>query len=36
MRFEAKVRAELENLGWSVSKWMNNIEFKEDENEEKL
>ena len=26
-RFEAKVRAELENLGWIVSKWMNTVDY---------
>ena len=25
-RFEAKVRQNLEELGWTVSKWMNTIE----------
>ena len=27
-RFELKVRAELENDGWTVTKWMNNIEAR--------
>ena len=26
-RFEAKVRTEMENLGWIVSKWMNTIDY---------
>ena len=27
-RFEAKVRANLENKGWIVSKWMNTVDYK--------
>jgi len=27
-RFEAKVRVELENLGWTVSKWMNTVDYE--------
>jgi hypothetical protein len=27
MRFEAKVRENLENMGWVVNKWMNNIDY---------
>ena len=30
-RFEAKVRQDLENTGWIVSKWANNVEFLEEE-----
>ncbi len=26
-RFELKVRGEMENMGWIVSKWMNTIDF---------
>ena len=26
-RFEAKIRAELENLGWIVGKWMNTVDY---------
>ncbi|HTY43893.1 MAG TPA: hypothetical protein VMC80_01490 [Patescibacteria group bacterium] len=26
-RFETKVRQDLENLGWTVSKWMNTVDF---------
>ena len=26
-RFELKVRKDLEEKGWIVSKWMNNVEF---------
>ncbi len=26
-RFEAKVRQELEKMGWTVSKWMNTVDF---------
>ncbi len=26
-RFEAKVRQDLENLGWIVSKWMNTVDY---------
>lgn len=29
MRFEAKVRADLEKKGWIVSKWQNNVELNE-------
>jgi hypothetical protein len=29
-RFEAKVRAELEKLGWIVSKWMNTIDYNKE------
>jgi len=29
-RFEAKVRANLESLGWIVSKWMNTVEQEKD------
>lgn len=28
-RFERKVRADLESKGWIVSKWQNNVEFKD-------
>jgi len=27
-RFEAKVRARLEGMGWTVSKWMNTVDFE--------
>ena len=27
VRFEAKVRVELENMGWIVSKWMNTVDY---------
>lgn len=27
-RFELKVRAELEGMGWTVSKWMNTIDYE--------
>ncbi|MEK6897647.1 MAG: hypothetical protein AABW93_03900 [Nanoarchaeota archaeon] len=26
-RFEAKVRSEMEHMGWTVSKWMNTVDF---------
>lgn len=26
-RFEAKVRQDLENLGWIISKWMNTVDY---------
>jgi len=29
MRFESKVRKDLESKGWIVSKWQNNVEFNE-------
>ena len=29
-RFELKVRAELENMGWIVSKWMNTVDYDKD------
>lgn len=29
-RFELKVRAELEGMGWIVSKWMNTIDYEKD------
>jgi|TARA_Y100000310_G_scaffold319661_1_gene375200 hypothetical protein len=29
-RFELKVRAELEEKGWTVTKWMNNVDFEKD------
>ncbi|VVB83691.1 Uncharacterised protein [uncultured archaeon] len=29
-RFELKVRKDLEGKGWIVSKWVNNVEFKEE------
>jgi len=29
-RFEAKVRTELEKLGWIVSKWMNTIDYNKE------
>ncbi len=29
-RFEIKVRQDLENLGWIVSKWMNTIDYDRD------
>jgi len=31
-RFELKVRKDLEDKGWIVDKWGNNIEFEEDKN----
>ncbi len=31
-RFEAKVRAELENMGWTVDKWTNTINYDKDGN----
>lgn len=27
-RFEAKVRAEMEKMGWTVSKWMNTVDYE--------
>ena len=27
IRFEAKVRSEMEKMGWTVSKWMNTVDF---------
>ncbi len=30
--FELKVRKDLEEKGWIIDKWSNNIEFEEDEN----
>lgn len=27
-RFELKVRAELEGMGWTVSKWMNTVDYE--------
>lgn len=27
-RFEIKIRAELEKMGWTVSKWMNTIDYE--------
>ena len=35
-RFEARVRADLENMGWVVARWTNNVEFEEGEHETKL
>ena len=35
-RFEAKVREDLENLGWIVSKWMNTVDYNRQENIGKL
>jgi hypothetical protein len=29
-RFELKVRSEMENLGWVVSKWMNTVDYDRD------
>ena len=29
-RFEAKVRSEIEKMGWTVSKWMNTIDYEWD------
>jgi len=29
-RFELKVRAELEGMGWIVSKWMNTVDYERD------
>lgn len=34
--FETKVRNELENMGWIVSKWMNTIDYERDNNLGKL
>lgn len=31
LRFERKVRLDLESKGWILSKWMNNVEFKDSE-----
>jgi len=31
-KFETKVRQDLEELGWIVSKWNNNVEFEGEEN----
>ena len=31
VRFEAKVRAGLENMGWIIDKWTNNIDFEKNE-----
>jgi hypothetical protein len=28
VRFEAKVRADLEQMGWVVSKWMNTVDYE--------
>jgi len=30
MVFETKVRNELENMGWTLSKWMNTIDYERD------
>ncbi|MBS3086622.1 hypothetical protein J4422_02875 [Candidatus Pacearchaeota archaeon] len=27
-RFEAKVRSEIEKMGWTVSKWMNTVDYE--------
>ena len=35
-RFEVKVRADLEKLGWIVSKWMNTVEYEKEGNIGKL
>ena len=32
-RFELKVRKDLEEKGWVVSKWMNQVVFEDEENE---
>lgn len=29
-RFESKVRADLEKMGWTVSKWMNTVDFEKE------
>ena len=29
-RFELKVRAELEGMGWIISKWMNTVDYEKD------
>ena len=29
-RFEAKVRADLEKMGWIVSKWMNTVDYEKE------
>jgi len=31
-RFEAKVRQNLEEMGWIVSKWMNSVDYNKNEN----
>ena len=31
-RFELKVRADLEERGWIVDKWSNNVDLEEDSN----
>ena len=35
-RFELKVRADLEKMGWIVSKWMNTVDFEKEGNLGKL
>ena len=30
VRFEARVRAEMEKMGWVISKWMNTVDFEKD------
>lgn len=35
-RFEAKVRKELEEMGWVVTKWMNTVEYEKEGNMGKL
>lgn len=32
VRFELKVREDLEKKGWIVDRWSNNVEFEENEN----
>ena len=29
-RFELKVRAEMEKMGWNISKWMNTVDFEKE------
>jgi hypothetical protein len=35
-RFEAKVRQELENLGWTVGKWMNTVDYDKEDKKGKI
>lgn len=36
VRFEAKVRADLEKKGWIVSKWMNTVDYEREDKTGKL
>jgi hypothetical protein len=35
-RFESKVRTDLENMGWTVTKWMNTVDYDRQESIGKL